>query len=58
MNESGKQVRQEEQGPGRLNERTTSAVVRGVFWFTWLTAKYREAANLARRTEGQRAEWN
>lgn len=41
-----------------MDEKVLSTVVRGVFWFTWLTAKYRQAAGLAAKTEGQRAERN
>lgn len=39
-------------------EKQLSLVVRGVFWFTWLTARYRRAANLASQIESQRPERN
>jgi hypothetical protein len=42
----------------RLDEKQLSAVVRGVFWFAWLTARYRRAAHLAGKVEGQNAELN
>jgi hypothetical protein len=43
---------------GRLDEKMLSALVGGVFWFTWLTSRYRQAANMAAQVEGQRPELN
>ncbi|HEX2972444.1 MAG TPA: hypothetical protein VHP11_08925 [Tepidisphaeraceae bacterium] len=47
-----------EQPQQRLDEKQMSAVIRGVFWFAWLTAKYRQVAHLAGRAECQNAELN
>ncbi len=38
---SGKdEIRKDAEHSGRLDERTLSILVRGVFWFAWLTARY------------------
>lgn len=46
------------QSAGRVDEKAMSVLVRGVFWFAWLTARYRQAAGMAAQAEGQRPELN
>lgn len=58
MSMSDNEKRNPDTTVGSMDERQMSAIVRGVFWFTWLTAKYRRAALAAARIEKQKAELN